>query len=88
MTVISLSITSACRFTAPTAFANPPVTIVWALSDRFAGIWLVDVAMHIVANGLVRWGRWALTSDDGWDYARTSANLSLAENAAASLVCG
>lgn len=47
---VGLYITAAYWFTASTSFANPAVTIARSLSDSFAGIRPMDVALFILAQ--------------------------------------
>jgi glycerol uptake facilitator-like aquaporin len=71
---VALYIAAAYWFTSSTSFANPAITVARSLSDSFAGIAPVDVALFVAAQlvgAAAGWllGRWLFAADaaDGID---------------------
>ncbi len=71
---VALYIAAAYWFTSSTSFANPAITVARSLSDSFAGIAPVDVALFVaaqLAGAAAGWllGRWLFAADaaDGID---------------------
>lgn len=65
---VALYITAAYWFTSSTSFANPAITVARSLSDSFAGIAPVDVALFVaaqLAGAGAGWllGRWLFAAD-------------------------